>query len=524
MAGKRIVALILVLVMAVQAFACGKPSDDVEEEVKQPYSYKKYVCYKYPGNDNVKKTLIEEYENLITERTKKLYDQDSGELFSITKWYYDETGSQLLKQVNWSKGLSESYEYDTKGRLIRQSRKFEDSDNDHSQGNQYSALSIPEECFRFSKKLDLKMGADFDLMKFPLDSSVTELVTEYSYKDDTEHYESISTFDNNGNEVFSLRLGDEDVILGLYITGEGNRYWETYYSDVRSVSAGTYESGNLVITLTREYDETGRCRKEEAEIQRPNAENSRIEILFEYDTDGYVQNFTVYNGEKVTLRKSERYNNSDLLLWTERRESSTDTDMGSEIVNRTSYTYHENGMLATMQQEISFDGGVNTSKTIGSYDEEGNWIMSAYYTSDGELSEKISTEITKEQTELGNVRHDREYRLSSGPGTETDYVYLPSMEDPDRMEWVTFYEKEVSLGRDHVYINAEAEYTNDGKLKRVEYYFESPSVEEGRLNGYTFREFDEKGRTVMYGTQVAEKDVALNGYESMYYVWEFSDP
>ena len=118
---------------------------------------------------------------------------------------------------------------------------------------------------------------------------------------------------------------------------------------------------------------------------------------------------------------------------------------------------------------------------------------------------------------MGTVKHFRERSLNNSSTSEKDYVHLPEMDDPDDMEWVKFSEKSNYSGIE--YITAVAEYTDDGKLTRIEYQKEANSVEEAREQGYEYREFDEKGRTILYGSQYTPDD--LGGFFTEYYTWEY---
>ena len=77
---KRILLVVLCVAMLLAMLtACGKQDGDEDEPKEESvlpegaYWYKKYVA---KDNDESKKVLVEEYVNLGTERSKKLYDEN----------------------------------------------------------------------------------------------------------------------------------------------------------------------------------------------------------------------------------------------------------------------------------------------------------------------------------------------------------------------------------------------------------------------------------------------------------------
>lgn len=524
MAGKKIIALVLVLAMAVQTFACGKPSDSGKNEVaaiKHPYGYKKYSCYQKSAGGDVQKHLSVEYENYGTERTRKLYYEDSDEPYRITKWYYNNTGDLLLKKVDWRKhSATESYEYDTRGRLIRYSTKWEDPDDEYYWDYSCSILSLPDEYFEYSKKPGLNTPEE----NFALERSVTELVTEYTYKGDTDSYKTIRTLDNKGHEICSMELGEEDIVLSKIIYGMYGQYTEEYDPSTRK-SAGTYKSDGEVINITKEYDELGRCVKREYQQLDTSGYNVRREGLYDYYSDHYEFTESYYYGDEnapLYMVTRERINKDGQTLQEDSEYYDNDGWMSSHY--RYTYTYHENGETASSLLESSSYYDYGESPELEKqyevvYNEDGDLIKYIYYNYGSETNDEYSseTEVTKEQTAMGTVKHFRERSLNNSSTSEKDYVHLPEMDDPDDMEWVKFSEKSDYSGIE--YITAVAEYTDDGKLKRIEYLKEANSVEEAREQGYEYREFDEKGRTIRYGSQYTPDD--LGGFFTEYYTWEY---
>ncbi|MBO4767088.1 MAG: hypothetical protein J5532_07305 [Lachnospiraceae bacterium] len=525
--GKRVVAMILMLAMAVQAIACGKPSDSGKETTKQPYGYKRYTCYEgIDGSGSVKKVLKEEFEDLGTERTCKLYSEDDGSVYGIDKWYFDRSGKYLLKKVVWRYySPTECFEYDTKGRLIRYSIKVEDGLNELYPDYYFSLLSIPEVYFSYTTKT----GLNLPTVRFRLDRSVKELVTEYTYKGDTGSYSKLRTIDDRGCEVCEVELGDEDIVLHAIISTPYAKYAEEYIpgNDGTAMSEGIYASddNDEQVYIEKEYDQQGRCVKVSIR-ETYGGENDTLTVhVYEYDNDHYMWFQTVYSGEdgpKLTNVQSSKVDYDNRVLCSETQYY--DDQEKLHYAERSTYTYFKGDQVKTSLHEYSFYGpSTGYEKDYErTYNEDGETVEYIYYSSDEQIREySWRTDIKQEQTAIGTVRHYKEYTFDGEVISEYDKVYLPASEHPYEMDWLTFSRISYSYGEQ--YETVVATYAKNGKLKRVEYLDSGySSVEDARSQGYVYFEFDEKGRTVVHGYQYSPFESYREG-TGEYDIWEYWD-
>ena len=90
----RIVAIILTVILTVTLAACGKKNTTTDPAKELPkFGFREYTVDYITGD----RALTVKYENLGTERTLTKYDEE-GEISSIEKWYYDNTGEHLCNE------------------------------------------------------------------------------------------------------------------------------------------------------------------------------------------------------------------------------------------------------------------------------------------------------------------------------------------------------------------------------------------------------------------------------------------
>ena len=253
---KKLTAIILTVILIVTLAACGKKNTTTDPAKElQKFGFREYRVDYITGD----RALSVKYENLGTERTLTKYDEE-GEISSIEKWYYDNTGEHLLKHVKWSAyDATAAEEYDMNGRLIRRSAKKEEKEGSQ---DWWQTLYFPNEYSSYSKKENQSVGLALVIGGYEhAKPDVKEIVTEYTYFGETDTIKEIKTVSDSGDVVGLLERGEGDIILRALIDGEYIHYDETYDA---ATETGEFEyaytdDSDILIAFhgTRQYNSAG---------------------------------------------------------------------------------------------------------------------------------------------------------------------------------------------------------------------------------------------------------------------------
>lgn len=490
--GKKVLAVLLAVVLAAGMTACrggGKESaPEPEKEKHEPNGYRVYLTTTdLDGNVIQNHVLAAEYEDLFTERTLKEYYMDTNELESLVRWYYDESGETLLKRVRWTADeayLTQSDEFDSKGRKIRESSKQE-----HEEAPIQQSPVLPEEYEEYMTSysvINSFWGYYLEL------EDVKELKTEYTYQGDTEKLAGMKTVTENDDLIATVELGEGEIILSLkfsdltaryeevYHPGEHIGTWELYRKDMWSDNA----DWELCLTGEKEYNESGLCMLETVYVNSENGTREKSEEkTYTHDTEGRLTKVTV-----------DEYN------WGEKVPYSAET-----------YTYYNSGAKATALWEYMGEDVTLETVKEEEYDETGETVVEREY-SKGRISKEILTEYVEEPGIAGRVRKSTWNTYTNGILDQTDEWYEVSMFNGiEEDEWVTY--RSVSVKGKYKTETNESTFDSEGHLVKV------------NTGEFSSLEYDTRGRLVK---QEWVAGIGENGesekLELVYEYWEGEAP
>ena len=520
--GRKLIAIIIVAALVLAMTACGKGGDDRKEEIKrfEPFGCRKYSTVTDVVSSKVgERKLVGEYENLGTESTLITYAD--GKTTGITKWYYDETGKKLLKQVVWSEGnATEASEWDTNGRLISYLRKIEDD----NPSEDYLSIPLEYDTYESRDYLVGRIGGNVCT-----DGNLKELRTEYTYRGDTDEIATIRTVTDRGEVVAYLERGEGDIVLSeSWVGPEQMRYDEVYDAATRTGHGVELDGeGSISVSIDKTYDESGRCTevirsvyagKNSYSGMTPKKEE-RTSIV--YSEDGSSQAYTFvyfYNGDysKLILNHETHYSYYPDQKLKEEVEFTCPISASGEPGNpyfssSIKYTYHENGQLETVEKYASEGEGANTRaypESMEKYDDQGNRVSLECWGADGYYTFTNTSEYTDDPAVYGKVLHTvlKLYYGAEEPGQVMEYWELKYNIICEEDNWITYRFESNDPYSD---VTTMAVYDEEGYLYRVRYAYEE--IEE-------ITEFDRKGRVVRYvASQGSDK---RSKTEDVYEYWE----
>ena len=517
---KRCIAVLLIMALAVASAACGKSGNEKEpgqeQEQKKKSGFRRYTVERnMNGTVLSEKILTEEYEDLITEQTDRIYE--NGEVTELIRWYYDDSGEILLKKVSWHADpyyLTMSAEYDAKGRIIRFSQKRE---HEIAEGAEKEKMYFPEEYYPFI----------FDSGSFAInytDFDAKEVKTEYTYKEGSDEIASIRTVTDTGETIALLERGDGEIILKQEYSLDSIRYKEAYDPATRK---GTWEQHvknyldedgqwNWLLNTTGEieYDEAGRPvkRTEYAHnlIDGDMSSPSRVTRYSYTDDTKQVNTVSYMNDGTKAYCYNEWYDSKGHLIQTE-----TENFQGMHYQATSTITYHENGTVATQSAKFyDSENGEYLSYGEEKLDTDGVSLWSIQYNSEGQPEQEFVTEYIQMQGIDGKVRKTSCYNYNDGEkelATENLYVCVKTPEGED--DWINYSYKNyggVEKGKDAY----KAEFDAEGHLIKV-------SLADG-VDSYDYLlEYDAQGRP----THIMKHDADKPGIQEHFYeYWEGEAP
>lgn len=506
-------AVLLSVLLAACLTACGKGTKEseknpekAEKERRQPSGFR---CYVLEGGDSNRKEkwLMEEYEDLVTEATSKRYDE-LGNVCDLTRWYYDDSGEILLKQVNWQSdeySVTKSTEYDLSGRKIRYSEKQE-----HESEEEQEKPQIPEE---FQKYL----MNELDYYYFDVGNGVKELITEYTYAGDSDKLVSMKSVTDAGDVIAVVELGDGDIILSKRFQQDTWRLEETYNPDTRTGTWNHYtwsitydddyfENGwDWVVDMygTREYDESGRILRSATYKPEEYIDDYDIKVrmrlseetVYSYESHGMVSTTREFDRSGIcSSEETDTHDPEGRVLQSVRRGFDEGGILAYE--RESTYTYHENGEKASefVRERYSYESDWNISADY-EYDENG--AITAWRTYD---EGQLTSEITVTKSELPGVSGEVKCRRWISYDEESEdkiseryevRMKLPDVGDsltysPYGDEWFVFRIVVTDWNDKTTEDDLDASFDSEGRLRKV-YIYDS---------GTKFAEFDEQGRLV----------------------------
>ncbi len=528
---KRCVAVLLIMALVVVSAACGKsgneakPEKDNEQEQEKSKERTKNGFRRYTnvmdeyGNVTSAKELTEEYEDLITEKTDRVYK--NGEVTELTRWYYDSTGKILLKKVEWHANpyyLTVSREYDTEGRPIRYSQKQE---HEAEPGVEQEKINFPDEYFRFILNMDTyAFGA------FYANFDVKELKTEYTYGDDGR-LKSIQSVAETGDVIAFVECGKGDIILKQEYNFNQYRYKEAYDPET---GKGTWElysesvmdehgrwSWALESSGEVEYDKDGKMTRRTEYTENNPASSAYLckETVYHAVGDGVQANTTAYDMDGAVSSRIESVYDSkgrETLMVQEYLGLYTNTDPLKYIV---STTYHENGQVATQSsQYFDYEKNEYVLRLEREWDADGVSLISRQYDELGQPEQEFITEYVQVDGVAGKVRRQDASEFTGGVGTLVTQNWYICMKNPyNEDEWVNYsyidFDKRGN-GTDRY----NAEFDQEGRLIKT-------SV------GEYFTEYDAQGRPAhALDSQAGSEEgwQAQGYYEHFYEYWEGEMP
>lgn len=368
MAGMLVVAML---------FLTGCEKEKQEKKLPE-YGFREYSV---DPEDESKRRLVEEFENLGTETTRKTYGED-GNVIELTKEYFDSTGEHLLKEVRWtSNHLTKSVEYDMLGRCIRIQEKQEDGYDPMTEGG----LALPED-YRYADKVLYEndfLSFYWALYDFTVDPSIRELRTEIAYKGDTKQIASIQTVTETGETVGFMEFGDEDTILSAMLNVDEQQFEETYDAQSRT-GAWKFTSDQTGGSQKeyfgeKDYDASGRCIRYTAQ----SISEGYWEKSFQYEADGYWETFrhgdnredsTILHRYYYDYRFEEYAESVSFYEWYQEDESGGTylimtceidrDDSGREIAQTYRYYDQSGRQTHTVSDEYEYFENGNESKTL----------------------------------------------------------------------------------------------------------------------------------------------------------------
>lgn len=524
---KKIMAVLLSVLLAACLTACSggnknstREKEKEQEEKKEQQEPKKkrqpsgFRYYKTEDpSDPKNRILLEEYEDLVTEATLKEYNDDSdgedsdNELAGITRWYYDDEGEILLKKVNWradSRSVTSAVEYDMAGRKIRYSEKQE-----HEYTEDQYKPGIP---FDYREFL---LGDDY--YDFSAGDNVKELITEYTYKGDTDKLAGLKSVTDTGNVIAVVELGDGDIILSKRFQQDTWRLEETYNPDTRTGTWNHYtwsitydddyfENGwDWVVDMygTREYDKSGRILRSATYKPEEYIDDYDIKVrmrlseetVYSYESHGMVSTTREFDRSGIcSSEETDTHDPEGRVLQSVRRGFDEGGILAYE--RESTYTYHENGEKASefVRERYSYESDWNISADY-EYDENG--AITAWRTYD---EGQLTSEITVTKPELPGVSGEVKCRRWISYDEESEdkiseryevRMKLPDVGDgltysPYGDEWFVFRIVVTDWNDKTTEDDLDASFDSEGRLRKV-YIYDS---------GTKFAEFDEQGRLV----------------------------
>lgn len=496
---RTITAVFLSIALIVALTACknnttkNKTENTTESVSNLPkYGFREYTREYVSGE----RYLSAEYENLGTERALTEYKGKDGEVGTVEKWYYDDTGEHLLKHVLWRDAFTtEAQEYDMSGRLIRKSVKKQGARADQQ------GLYFPSEYSTYSKRENKEVGlayymnSSFAIAK----SEVQEIVTEFTYFDESDTIKGIKTVTDSGAVIGSLERGEGDIILSASIDGKFIQY-EEKYDPATGCSEFNYErleNNKVFMTAhgTRKYNLAGNYLHILVQNEEGPDAGLTVEAFYEYDVEG---------GYRVSLESRPQRGSRGKVStdWYDaegkRLRGETITD-GS--IKKYEYTYYENGNV--LRHVSTADYGSGSEDSVSPEGEEFERVEQEYFEDGRLLSERSYRygELTSETfytfVEMQGVAGQVLYRrvlYDSGEEAEQYSVFMPDKYDPAKTEEVVF--RAISWDEEgNLVYHIEGQFDSEGRLIRKEetpYGTDVSKAEETGSLGVT--EFDEKGR------------------------------
>ena len=490
---RKILSLILVAVLALSVLAsCGKEPDREEEPKLKQYGFKKYVR---EGGENAERTLREEYENLGTERTQKIYDF-KGNVIELNKWYYDKTGEHLLKEVSWKEDEpTHSKEYDELGRCILEMVKYEEGTDAAVKDGLYfpdtylTAFDRYELFYWYRPKLE-ENDPDSAEEENPIrpKKGTRELRTEYTYKGDTGKYASICTTTGDGEEVGKLVFGDGDIVKEGLLIGEKIEYRETFDADLY---VGNWNETYVDQTFfgKREYDANGHCKFRTWYYEPMGTTGWKETFITVVDGVEWEVTYQYSEEDKVgQLRQRDRYDDSGRLLCSEIYEG--DIFSGIELNDRYTYEYYPNGNVAKTTMELDIANGDLHQTVEAEYaEEQANQVVSQVIRMDN--GNTVYTYNNYEFKQDGVTDKLKQtiwnYQGFLGYNIEFDAACLRDSYDEMKEYWVDYAFRQIFADRtEDLYTY---EFDEAGHLRKVEY-----SITDADGVVKMMKEFDEKGR------------------------------
>ncbi|MBR4812900.1 MAG: hypothetical protein IKZ69_03235 [Lachnospiraceae bacterium] len=514
--GRKLIAIIVSAALVLAMTACGKGGDDRKNETKEyePFGYRVYrtetePMVAYHGEQE----LVREYESLGTESTWITYY--NGEVDEIRKWYYDEAGEKLLKQVVWStRRPTVASEWDTNGRLIVYLQKIEDDNPTEDY------LSIPTEYNTYDKRDYLVKeigGYNCD------DRDVKELRTEYMYRGDTDEVATIRTVTDRGDVIAYLERGEGDIVLSEIRVGQGLAKYEEVYDAATKTGHGIEQDvdGSVLEYVDKTYDESGRC----------------TEMIQSFCYDGFIhyqkQTSIVYSGDgsaEATVIVLEYSNTREFseLLPSSQTCYSYDTDQrlekktisyypwGAEINegelyldSAENYSYYESGQLKRTECYAQNDETDQLYlQSVVDWDEEGNKISDVTWASDGFYSSTIIYEYVEDPAVHGRVLHtvQKFYEGQAEPQGAVEYWECNCSNEREYKTWEE-YNRESTSGYGG-YTTITPIYDEEGYLSGISW----------SMDDYKdIMELDRQGRIVR---DVFENQRSGSRREDVYEYWE----
>lgn len=490
MGRRKITAAVLIIILLISLTACGRGS---EEPLTIRFRKSGVRAYRYsvlPDGTFKKKRMTLEYEDLGTERTQKSLASDDS-VITLKKWYYDDTGEHLLKEVSLEKyQLTESVEYDLQGRKIAHRLK-----NDMKIKAALIRFDFPDEYGDFLPEAVYKPDYLYR------DDPASEMVTEYTYEGNTDRIKTIRTVTDLGCVIGSLECGEGDIVLSCHMIGydyyisEPREYQETYDALTGQSQWTLYRDAELLSHGVRTYDDRGRCVSTET---FDTEKNRTWRETYQYGDDGSYEQ----REEHMTARgeylptEIKQFDSKGKCISKKTYDYTSDPDMDTDewILYRSKsyeYEYYDNGEVSRVSTK-KYDGqGELTGENKRTYDARGR-LTSDVTVSDGIMTQSDTMEIISVPGVAGDVMHQTRVKYNSREETyEREELYRLLLPDPDQpweQLWMTYslYDStEIYSDRYH------AEFDEQGRMQRIE------------RKSYQFTEFfeyDEQGRLTRAGT------------------------
>ena len=517
--GRRITAVLLMMVLAVLMTACDrKPKEPEKKEPRKPSGYRVYKTEKNKNGDVLVDRLpVEEFEDLVTEKSLILYERvvDDKSPEFIQKWYYDDDGEVLLKEVSWgssSYDMTISAEYDHMGRLMRYSekREYEASEDDY-----FRKPGLPKEYALILGTPGEENWLNNTIPNWQVEKNEREIQTEYTYQGDSGRIISLESVSESGAVIAYAERGDGDIILSATMDFGTSRYVEKYDEKERKSVWSFYDDTLIVGTNTdlflhydgeKEFDEKGRCvRFVKYEHEDEAVQHIAEEVLFSYDTAGRSATVNYYDYYGTPYMECIcQYDSEDRTV----KEEKYDLESGQLLETRT-LSYHSNGLLAVDNREAwNEDKGKFVPNFYLEYDEDGNLMQEKDYYG-GEIHYEYKTEYLEEQGITGTVKRTTRTNYKDGEPNWWDVDYSVKVIRGSE-EWMTY--RSVYGLSDEEIEDYKSKFDGEGRLIEVEKY--------NTLYQY---EYDEQGR-IIRETVTYSPDVTYNDAISEYEYWENEKP